>query len=256
MQIRMTADPIDESNAGYAGLLGRGRVNFGRALSESPGGVEIVSFEFHTPSGSPIIMSGDTLVLSVSVRNILGAAAINLSFIASSNDPILDAIQENAAIARLDSGSQMILPEFRFVVGALQGSKQLLVRLDWTSNVDEHDAREFKANVVEKTGVWEKQSSPTPLTLTTVKAVNADIAWAGGGPWGGRVVIRTVDGGKTWRDVTGNLPSMGIWCMTAIDADRAWIGSTTGLIYATKDGGSFWAQQFYPGMTTRFLDGF
>ncbi len=66
-QIRTTADSIDLANPSYAGNVGRGRANFGRALTESHAGIQIMASSVLTPSGRNFLIPGDTIVVSLIV---------------------------------------------------------------------------------------------------------------------------------------------------------------------------------------------
>ncbi len=266
-QIRITADPIDASNAGVAGSLGHGRVNFGRALSETHASIQIVSSSLYNLTGRTFALEGDTLVLSTVVKNTQATPAQGLSFAASSTDPALQILQGSAIIARLDSGQETALPDFKFRMGSLSSEHNVIVKLEWAYNVNDRDARTFRAHAFASTGLWYTQVSLPSSFLYSVKAVNNNIAWSAGGrlPAPYRpLVVRTTDGGTTWADVTGNLPTpgpgpTGIWwdrlSITAVDADRAWLANWDGRIYATTNGGSSWSQQTYPGNQSLSMDG-
>jgi photosystem II stability/assembly factor-like uncharacterized protein len=101
---------------------------------------------------------------------------------------------------------------------------------------------------------WSAQSSGTTQLLYTVKAVSGLICWAGGA---NATVRRTTDGGSTW--VNGN-PNPGVITgqvnyIDAIDADNAWLTSTSGgstFIYRTTSGGNSWQQVFLSSQTVIF----
>ncbi|KAA2266520.1 oxidoreductase [Solihabitans fulvus] len=97
---------------------------------------------------------------------------------------------------------------------------------------------------------------PTPswrLTLTGVdarlrglSAVDDEVAWASGSKG---TVLRTVDGGRTWRQVAPpNTGALDFRDIQAFDEDRAVVlsigpGASSG-IYRTEDGGAHWSQTF------------
>ena len=141
----MTADPIDGSNPTLAGSLAHGRVNFGRALSEVHSGVVVVAGGFHTLSGGTLFLEGDTVILSVKVKNVLAVPAQNLSFDVSADAglvllaPVLDP-------TRLDAGSEDSL-DVAFLVDNLAQVRDVNVRVGWSANADEWDARMFKTTV-------------------------------------------------------------------------------------------------------------
>ncbi len=258
-QIRVTADSIDgvSSNYKYSGRLGRGRVNFGRALTESHPGIEIVSSRLLTTTGRPLFLTGDTLVLSVTVKNVLFSAAKSLTFAAASLDPAVETIQGAVSLTALNSGDETRLPDFTFRVGSLASSRVVVIRLDWVSNGNDRDAYAFRFFAFPQPPQWVLQDNPTSTTLFSVKAVNGDVVWASGGNEAGTapVVIRTSNGGAAWTDATGNLQSGDLYCIEAVSATSAWVGTASGGIYATTDGGSIWVKQNYPGTQSPFIDG-
>ncbi len=266
-QIRMTADPIDVSNPGVAGSLGGGRVNFGRALSEAHASIQIVSSSLHTPDSRGFILGGDTLVLHAVVKNTQSIPAQNIGFVAFSSDPALQPLQDNMTIARLDSGQEASLPDFKFKVGSLSTQHLVIVKLEWLYNVDDTDARTLRIPAYSSNGFWHLQTSVASRYFYSVNAVDSNVAWAAGGklpaPYS-PLVVRTTDGGANWTDVTGNFPASGLgpggaWnnrlCIAATDTSRAWVAYGNGRIYATTNGGSAWMEQAYPGEQCRWMNG-
>jgi photosystem II stability/assembly factor-like uncharacterized protein len=258
-QIRVTADSIDgvSSNYSYAGKLGRGRVNFGRALTESHPGIEIVSSRLLTTTGKPLILTGDTVVLSLTVKNILFSSAKNLSFATASLDAAVETIQGTVSLPALNPGDETRLPDFTFRVGSLASSRAVVIRLDWVSNGNDRDAYAFRFFAFPQPPQWLLQDNPAFAELFSVRALDGNVVWASGGNGAGTspVVIRTTDGGATWTDATGNLQSGDLYCVEAVGAASAWVGTGSGAIYATTDGGKSWAVQTYPGTQSPFIDG-
>ncbi len=151
-QIRMTSDPIDIENPTYAGSLGHGRVNFQRALSEVHSGVVVVAGRFHTPSERTLFVAGDTVILSVKVKNLLPLAAENLSFNVTV-DPVLAPLAPIDGPTRLDPGEQDSLT-CAFRVGAHWFKQDVKVRLEWSANSSECDAHMFKTTLY----IWTKDA--------------------------------------------------------------------------------------------------
>ncbi len=258
-QIRMTADPIDGTNPTLAGSLAHGRVNFGRALSEDHSGVVVVAGGFHAPSGRTLFLGGDTVTLSVKVKNVLTVPAQNLSFNVSA-DPALVPLAPVFGPTHLDAGAEDSL-EVAFRVDDHAQGQDAYVRLGWSANADEWDARMFKATVYARTGFWERQESPTTLPLYSVHAVSRSIVWAAGVRGSTLpVVVRTTDGGDNWIIVTGDLTNVETnvtpYCIFAIDSLHAWVGDAAGRIFATVNGGLSWTWQEYPSPHSLFMDGF
>ncbi len=249
-QIRMTSDSVGP-------FMGHGRVNFARALSESHSGIEILSSSLLTPSGEKVFLPGDTVVLSLKVRNVMLIAAQNLAFMGTTTDPVLQPIQATTGAITLAPGDSVSLQPFLFKVGTLSVSKALLIRLDWTSNTNEHDAYAFRADVFPTAPSWENIQSSTFLPLFSVAGIDKKTAWAAGGNTQATapVVVRTVDSGVTWNDATGNLTGADLYCVSAIDSNRAWVGTGDGRILVTTDGGSSWSVQAYSAPQSPFIDG-
>ncbi|MFC1767310.1 WD40/YVTN/BNR-like repeat-containing protein [Candidatus Margulisiibacteriota bacterium] len=94
---------------------------------------------------------------------------------------------------------------------------------------------------------WATQESGTTAQLEGIKAVDENIAWAGGNPDNGYVIIlRTIDGGANWSRVgiseeVGGNPLIKI---TAFDADTAWAVGGCRTAIRTDNGGASWEQQF------------
>lgn len=261
-QIRVTADSIDAVNPTISGKLGRGRVNFARALTESHPGIEIISATILNQRGTNLFLPNDTVIVSLTVQNILFTTANNLAFVATPSDPSLSVIQGSANAGNLASGQQTSLSPFKFRVGALTVSKDIIIKITWNSNTNDRDAYAYKVTVFPAVPQWETQVSPTQTGLFSVKAVNANVVWAAGGNGSGSapVVIRTTDGGNTWLSATGNLSGVDLYCINAVDANLAWVGTgnlgtNPGKIFATSDGGVTWNLQAYPGTQTPFMDG-
>ncbi len=257
-QIRVTADSIDGANPGLAGQLGRGRVNFARALSEfNHPGIQILSADFEAPSGGNIFLTGDSVYGTIVVKNVLPTDAANLTFLLTSSDPSLEVVQGSAQVGLLRGGEQATLGGFLFRVGSLTDAKDIRLKAEWVSNGDQRDAFAFRLTVFPTLPVWRLQGSPTATGLFSIKAVDANVAWAAGGNGAatGPVVIRTTDGGEQWSVVTGNLANIDIYCVFAVDEQRAWVGTGDGRIFATSDGGATWDNQAYGGVQSGFIDG-
>jgi subtilisin family serine protease/photosystem II stability/assembly factor-like uncharacterized protein len=251
-QIRMTSDSIGP-------ILGHGRINFGRALTETHAGLEILSSSLLTPRGGKLFLPGDTVVLNVTVRNILFASATNLSFFATASDPVLRPLQGSTGTVTLAAGDSLVLPPLLFTVDTMSASKAVLVRLDWTDfspSGNEHDAYAYRVNVFPTAPQWEEVQSPTFNGLFSVSAVDRNVLWTAGGDGNATspVVLRSQDGGATWTDVTGNLSGADLYCINAIDSSRAWVGTGDGRIFATTNGGTSWSQQTYPAPQSPFID--
>lgn len=256
-QIRVTADSIDSVNPSRAGSLGHGRVNFYRALEESHPGLQLVSASIVSQKGNTYLLKGDTATLSIVLRNILPTAASNISFTASTADSALRILQGSGTISRLDSGAEASPGTFTVVVDSVTAARTAVVRLRWVSNGSDCDGIALRTTVMPRDPYWVLQETPSDASLMSIKAVSPAVAWSAGGDGAATspIVVRTLDSGATWTDVTGNLSGVDLYTIAATDSLHAWVGTGVGTIYATADGGKSWRQQSYPGRQTGFIDG-
>src|SRR5690348_2464076 len=103
---------------------------------------------------------------------------------------------------------------------------------------------------------WTLQTSGVTARLRGVSAVSEHVAWASGS---GATVLRTTDGGATWRKLTvTNEPALDFRDIDAVDAQTAYtlsIGNgPASRIYKTTDGGGTWTMQFKSDDPKAFLD--
>ena len=103
-----------------------------------------------------------------------------------------------------------------------------------------------------------EQMSGTNQLIQSVYAVSASVVWASGH---GAVVLRTIDGGKSWqRKRVPGADSLEFRDVHAVSADTAWVLSagsgTRSRIYRTNDGGNSWKLQFTNTDSAAFYDCF
>jgi photosystem II stability/assembly factor-like uncharacterized protein len=103
--------------------------------------------------------------------------------------------------------------------------------------------------------LWTSQHSGVEVSLRGVSAVTERVAWASGS---GSTVLRTDDGGATWRPLTVTADRLDFRDVDAIDGRNAYVLSIgTGAasrIYRTRDGGATWTLQFTMPDPKGFLD--
>ena len=101
---------------------------------------------------------------------------------------------------------------------------------------------------------WVKQTTGLPEDLGTgasFAAVDEQVAVATA--YAG--IYQTVDGGKTWRqltipgDMTGSIADVAI-----TDSFKIWIATSGGQIFATQDAGDHWIKQFEDSSLTNFMN--
>ncbi len=257
-QIRMTADPIDFNNPVFAGLLGKGRVNFARALTEAHVGLDVIASDVRTSTGRRLFLPGDTILVTLTLKNSLFLDAANVSFNAASSAPsMVQLVEVPANVGLLAAGQTLQLPPFRFRVGNVPSTSSSVVRLRWTVNGTDADGTALNVWVFPVLPQWVMQLDGAEAGLFSVFAVNRSVVWAAGGnPAGAQpIVVRTTDAGETWTDQTGSLTSGEFYCVNALDANRAWVGTGDGRIIATTDGGTTWNVQAYPDRQSPFING-
>src|SRR5687767_5281890 len=103
---------------------------------------------------------------------------------------------------------------------------------------------------------WVKQNVNTTASFRGLSVVNEKIVWASGT---GGTVIRTIDGGRTWKVMT--VPGgekLDFRDIEAFDASTAYILSIgngeSSRIYKTTDGGATWKEQFRNKNEKAFFD--
>lgn len=105
-------------------------------------------------------------------------------------------------------------------------------------------------------GQWTKQSIDTKAGFRGLAVVNDKTVWASGT---GGTVVRTVDGGATWKVMTvPGAEKLDFRDVEAFDADTAYVLSIgdgdASRIYKTTDGGATWKNQFTADRKETFFD--
>jgi photosystem II stability/assembly factor-like uncharacterized protein len=102
---------------------------------------------------------------------------------------------------------------------------------------------------------WTPQTSGVTARLRGVSAVSEDIAWASGS---GSTVLRTTDGGATWKKLVVTSDALDFRDIDAIDERTAYVLSIgngpASRIYKTTDAGATWALQFKNDDSKAFYD--
>jgi photosystem II stability/assembly factor-like uncharacterized protein len=102
---------------------------------------------------------------------------------------------------------------------------------------------------------WTLQTSGVTARLRGVSAVNERVAWASGS---GATVLRTTDGGATWKKLNVTAETLDFRDIDAIDAQTAYVLSigngAASRIYKTTDAGATWTMLFKSDDEKVFLD--
>jgi photosystem II stability/assembly factor-like uncharacterized protein len=102
---------------------------------------------------------------------------------------------------------------------------------------------------------WTPQTSGVTSRLRGISAVNERVVWASGS---GSTILRTVDGGATWRKLTVTTDTLDFRDIDALDEQTAYVLSIgpgqASRIYKTTDAGETWSLQFTNDNPRAFLD--
>ncbi|PWL29814.1 MAG: oxidoreductase [Roseivirga sp. XM-24bin3] len=101
---------------------------------------------------------------------------------------------------------------------------------------------------------WQPQESGVTAGFRGLSAVSDDVAWASGSAG---TVIRTIDGGGTWENVSiPGTDTLQFRDIEAFDANTAIVLSAglPAVIYKTTDGGQNWEQKYFSMVEGTFYD--
>ena len=102
---------------------------------------------------------------------------------------------------------------------------------------------------------WTTQTSGVTVRLRGVSAVSEQIAWSSGAS---STVLRTTDGGTTWKKLTVTSDTLDFRDVDSIDGQTAYVLSIgngpDSRIYKTTDAGATWTMQFKSEDKKVFLD--
>ncbi len=114
-QIRVNCISIDASNPSFSGLLGKGRIDALRAVSNftSPS-IRIVDFSFVDSGGNGIINAGETIDLQILFTNYLYTTS-NVTFTLTENDNYITLTNPNGFISSFNSHDTLTV-DFQFQV--------------------------------------------------------------------------------------------------------------------------------------------
>jgi len=115
-------------------------------------------------------------------------------------------------------------------------------------------SKETKEKEAPLAPAWDPQTSNTVASLRGLSAVSDQVAWASGS---GGTVIRTINGGITWTDVSiPGQEKIDLRDIEGFDASTA-IALSAGLpalIFKTTDGGQTWEQKYFSDVEGTFYD--
>lgn len=133
-QLRITADNIDTANPSYSGLLGKGRLNVLRAVTEASPSIRYQNLKV-VDKANGAIPAGDTIRISFDIQNFLANATglvLNLSS-TNSNVQIIDNQVNLGALATLETKSS-IGPFRVYIRPGAPDNEEVQFKLSYTSN--------------------------------------------------------------------------------------------------------------------------
>ena len=89
---------------------------------------------------------------------------------------------------------------------------------------------------------WAQHTAPStsPFGQILIDPGNAQIVYATGDSFGGNHLSRSIDGGLTWENLTGNMPDLPVYSIAVVGA-TLFIGSDNG-VWASSDDGTTWSK--------------
>ncbi len=99
-QVRVTAVSIDQLNPAYAGMLGKGRIHAGRAVTENPPSIRLNGAELVGDDGDSQFRPGETARIFLTLTNYLAPSA-DISLSLSENSPYLSLLNSQVTMPGL-----------------------------------------------------------------------------------------------------------------------------------------------------------
>jgi serine protease len=142
-QLRVTSDNIDAINLGFAGRLGKGRLNVFRAVTETPPSIRQQKITLVDKSGGAV-PPGDTLRMFFDLRNFLSPVN-GLTVKLSSDNPNVQIIDDQAIISALGTlQTQTMVGAFRvYIKPDISDNERVVFKLTYTSGTSYTDSEEF-----------------------------------------------------------------------------------------------------------------
>ncbi len=106
------------------------------------------------------------------------------------------------------------------------------------------------ASVSSAISQWSFVSRPSGARFNSISVPSANVIWAA---CDSTKAFRSTDFGNTWVLRNSGLPSGNLYGISALDTSTCWIGTVTGSIYKTTNGGLNWVQQL--SQSGSFTDG-
>ena len=146
-QLRVTADNINASNQNFAGLLGKGRLNVFRAVTETPPSIRQQKVSL-VDNGKGSIPPGDTLRIFFDLKNFLSQAT-GLKVTISSNNPDVQVIDNQVNVGSLGTLQvrTMIGPFRVYIKPSISDNEEVSFQISYSSNGNYSDTEQFSIRV-------------------------------------------------------------------------------------------------------------
>ncbi len=146
-QIRVTSDNIDAGNLAFAGLLGKGRLNVFRAVSETPPSIRQQKITLVDKSKGSI-PPGDTLRIFLDLKNFLSPVAA-LTVKLTSDNPDVQIIDDQVSVGALGTlQTQTMVGAFRvYIKPGISDNEEVTFKVTYTSGAGYSDSEQFTIRV-------------------------------------------------------------------------------------------------------------
>jgi serine protease len=178
-QVRVTCDDITASNSGLTGLVGKGRINALRAVTEFTNpSIRISDISFVDSGGNGIIDAGETVDVTVSFINYL-ASTSNVSFTLTNDDNNITIINGSGNVTSFNNNETHDV-SFRFSVA--QGVPDgYILRFYLDINDGSYTDRDFFQLIVNPPQFVTLNTGPLQTAMTTQGNIGwIDFAGTGG----------------------------------------------------------------------------
>ncbi|WP_276347248.1 S8/S53 family peptidase [Daejeonella sp. JGW-45] len=146
-QLRVTADNIDPINLGFGGLLGKGRLNVFRAVTETPPSIRQQKITLVDKSRGSI-PPGDTLRIFFDLKNFLSPVSA-LTATLSSTNPDVQVIDDQMNVGALGTlQTRTMVGAFRvYIKPGISDNEEVTFKVTYTSGTTYSDSESFTIRV-------------------------------------------------------------------------------------------------------------
>lgn len=146
-QLRVTADNIDANNQNFPGLLGKGRLNVFRAVTETPPSIRQQKISL-VDKGKGSIPPGDTLRIFFDLKNFLSLAT-GVTITLSSDNPDVQVIDNQVNVGSLGTLQvrTMVGPFRVYIRPSVSDNEEISFKLRYSSNGNYTDMEQFSIRV-------------------------------------------------------------------------------------------------------------